>query len=118
MKSMNPNDLGSFLTVENIQKIKIDDVVRSIKGELKESLVNARLEALGVSVALTTSATGYGGKRLWFMCPLCNNRVGVLFNHPIKQLIGCRKCLSIRYAKQRYKGMIEADITIENINKT
>ncbi|HBK35025.1 hypothetical protein A2239_04390 [Candidatus Uhrbacteria bacterium RIFOXYA2_FULL_40_9] len=109
MKTLSPNDFGSF-TADEINKIKIDEVVQSIKGELKQSLVHARLEALGVDVELTTSKTGYGGKRLWFKCPICKCRVGVLFHHPLNQLIGCRICLSIRYRKQRYKGMIESEI--------
>lgn len=110
MNAMPPNDLGSFLTVEEIQKVKIDDIVRSIKGELKKSLVLARLEALGISVTLTTSKTGFGGKRLWFECPSCEARVGVLFRHPISEKIGCRKCTSIHYRTQRYKGMLESSL--------
>jgi hypothetical protein len=60
----------------------------------------------GIKVELTTSKTYVGGVRYWFKC-LCGRRVGVLFVHPISNILGCRECLGLEYRKRRYKGMEE-----------
>ena len=102
--SINQRDLGFSLVAENCQKIKIEDLVREAKKTLKVRLVEAQIEALGVSLQLTTSKTRFNGERLWFVCPLCSKRVGTLFSNGS---VGCRKCLGLVYKKQRYKGMLE-----------
>lgn len=108
MKTLNPNNLG--LLVEECQKIKISDFLRKTKEGLKEALIKSELEIEGLSIELTTSKTNYNGVRFWFRCPLCKQRVGVLFRHPLNNKIGCRKCLGLEYRKRRYKGMIENDL--------
>ncbi len=105
MKSMNPNDLG--VLVEECQKVKISDFLKKSKMGLKEVMIKSKLEVDGLNIELTTSRTGYNGKRFWFKCPLCNLRVGVLFKHPVNEAVGCRRCLKLEYRKRRYKGMIE-----------
>lgn len=107
MKTLNPNDLGKTFLVEECSKIKIEDFLRRYRGKLKEHILSSELEAQGWSIELATSKTHYNGVRLWFKCPLCNTRVGVLFRHPLNNAIGCRKCLRLEYRKRRYKGMIE-----------
>jgi hypothetical protein len=49
---------------------------------------------------------------LWFKCPLCGSRVGVLFRHPAANTVGCRRCLKLEYRKRRYKGMVENTLPI------
>ena len=107
---LNPYDLGDFLVVENCYKIKVDDLVTHLQKELKKRLLEAQIVALGLSVNLTTSNTKFNGKRLWFACPNCNKRVGTLYQHPLKETLGCRTCLHLKYKKQRYKGMIESSM--------
>lgn len=40
----------------------------------------------------------YGGERMWFLCPRCNHRVGVLSGHGA--LFLCRKCHQLPYASE------------------
>lgn len=97
--------------MEACQKIRIEDLIRKAGGQVKETLIVSQLEAVGVGVELLTSSTRYGGKRMWFKAPCCGRRVGTLYQHPVSKMIGCRKCLGLKYAKQRHKGMIEEQIT-------
>lgn len=102
---MSPNNLG--LLVEECQKIKISDFLKKYRDGLKEALIKSGLEIDGLNIELTTSKTGYNGVRLWFKCPLCGVRAGVLFRHAINSTIGCRQCLNLEYRKRRYKDMVE-----------
>src|SRR3990167_11388973 len=106
---INPYDLGTFQLADAAQKVNIDDLVRQAKRGLKLRLVEAHIEALGINVDLTTSSTRFKGERLWFVCPLCEKRVGTLYNL-VGKAVGCRLCLGIEYRKQRYKGMVEANL--------
>lgn len=108
MKMLNPNDLGKKYLVEEYQKIRIEDFLKTYRNKLKELILTSELEVSGLTIELTTSKTCYNGIRFWFKCPLCNKRSGVLYKHPLTNKIGCRQCLSLEYRKRRYKGMIEA----------
>jgi len=110
MKTLNPIDLGKKYLVEECQKIRIEDFLRIYRAKLKELVLTSELEVLGLKINLTTSKTYYNGIRMWFVCPLCNKRVGVLFKHPLNKRVGCRTCLNLEYRKRRYKGMIEGKI--------
>jgi len=103
---INPNNLGEI--VENNQAIQIDDLVKKVNKRLKVELLKSEIEALGVHIQLTTSKTRFGGKRYWFLCPLCNKRRGVLYIR--SNSVACRVCFGLKYKKQRYKGMIGQDI--------
>ena len=107
MKTLTPNNLGKNFLVEECQKIKIEDFLKQCRNQFKELIINSELEALGWNLELTTSKTHYNGIRLWFKCPLCDQRIGVLFKHPLTNTIGCRQCLNLEYRKRRYKGMVE-----------
>jgi hypothetical protein len=104
---MKPNDFGRKYLVEQCQKIEVVDYIRKAKKEIKEILIDHYLEADEYDVYLETTKTGFGGIRFWFTCPLCNKRVGVLYKHPVSQILGCRKCLNLDYRKHRYSKMIE-----------
>lgn len=99
---MTSNDLGKF-TVETCNQISILSVLKKIRKSLKESDVRIG----NYEIQLTTSKTGGGGTRYWFKCPNCKRRVRDLYQHPVKNIVGCRKCLKISYYKTRYKGMLE-----------
>jgi len=107
-KSMPIYNLG--VLVEECQRVSVRDCVNATGEKLKEALLQSKVNINNLSVSLKTSKTGFGGKRIWFSCPLCQRRVGVLFVHPINQAIGCRNCLGLKYRKQRFKNMIENDI--------
>lgn len=91
--------LGSESVVENCQRIEINELVRIAMKSLKKRLVEAQIEALGVPVSLTTSKTRFYGARLWFLCPACNRRVGIIYRSQDNDL-GCRECLRLIYKKQ------------------
>jgi hypothetical protein len=50
----------------------------------------------------------YGGERLWFHCPRCNKRVGLLYGHDV--LFLCRHCYQLPYASQQ-EGRLDNLIT-------
>ena len=106
--SLPPYDLGSnFLVAENCQRLSIDEILRQATKTLRRRLVEAQIEALGISIQLTTSKTTFHGERFWFICPICSKRKGMLYKHPENSLIGCMTCLKLKYKKQRYRGMVE-----------
>lgn len=105
---INPYDLGGFQLVDNAMSINIDALVDRVKKELKIRLLQARIEALGIEVSLTTSKTRFNGDRFWFLCPICQIKVGTLYKHPLQNILGCRHCLELKYRNQRLKGMVEA----------
>ena len=107
---MNPNNLGRIYLVDECQKVSIADFTKQFRDQMKAFYLKAEVEASGNKIWLTTSRTGFGGKRYWFSCPLCNGRVGTLFKHPIAEMLGCRACLGLEYRKRRYKGMAENDV--------
>ena len=107
MKMLNPNDLGTPLTVETCPRVKIDNLLKQCRQSFKESMLTSQLKVMGIDVELITTETKFNGVRFWFQCPQCERRVGVMFKHPITEVIGCRLCLNLRYRKQRFKGMPE-----------
>lgn len=113
MKTSKPDDFGKLrrpLLVEDCHKIKIDDLVRACRAQLKRMALDVEIQQLGLKIDLATSPTRFNGTRFWFACPLCNKKVGVLFQHPHDNRVGCRTCLGLEYAKRRYKGMLEGQI--------
>ena len=106
MKSMNVNNLGNIFLVEDCQKVAVSDILRDYKTKLKETILRSQFEMLNENILITTSKTGNGGLRFWFMCPQCKRRSGVLLKHPLQGTLGCRICLKLEYKKRRFKGMI------------
>lgn len=104
---MSPNDLGKKFLVEGCQRVSISEFIGKCRGELMDTLINSEIEISGIQVELLTSKTGFGGVRYWFKCPLCGQRVGVLFKHAVLSQIGCRLCLNLEYRQRRYRGMLE-----------
>lgn len=102
---MSPNDFGKKYLTEQCKKLKISDFMRQSNKRLKEMLLQSYFEAEGCNIVLKSSNTGFGGVRLWFSCPNCNRRVGVLYKYPTGQILGCRCCLRLDYRKHRYNKM-------------
>jgi len=82
-----------FPVAENCQKIQIDDYLRQARNSLKRVIIEAKLVVNGYSIKLCESKTQFGGKRLWFECPRCHKRKGVLYQNPLKIYILCKGCL-------------------------
>ena len=110
MKPLKPNNLGRKYLTDQCQGIDISTYLRCAKEQLKELIINSEIEASGFKIGLITSQTNYKGLRFWFKCPLCDNRAGKLYKHPVSQKLGCRACLNLEYRSRRYKGMVENSI--------
>lgn len=107
-KTMPLNDFGkNNLLAEECSILSIKPLIQAVNEKLKDSLLTCEIQCKGLDIRLTESTTGNGGKRYWFLCPLCDGRCGVLFQNPMNQAIGCRKCLGIKYLKSVKKGMAE-----------
>jgi hypothetical protein len=90
MKEMELSDHPNFVP-ENLTKLNITDYVRKANQKLKTELVESQLEVDGMEVKLISSKTGFGGVRLWFVCPKCQRRSGVLYRS-LDGLVVCRLC--------------------------
>ena len=102
---MTHNDLGGL--VETCQRIPIKALVDNYKSKLKDIVLNSEVKVIDTKIQLTTSKTGNGGFRWWFLCPRCQRRVGILFKNPISRLMGCRVCLKLKYRSNRFEKMVE-----------
>jgi hypothetical protein len=107
---MTPDDFGRKFLVEDCQRIEVISLLRKYRHDFKRIALDSEIEAAGTKIEFELSKTGFGGERVWFKCPLCRARVGVLFKHPLSLVLGCRKCLNLDYRKRRYKGMVEGSI--------
>lgn len=54
------------------------------------------------SIRLTETPTQFGGRRSWFMCPLCSQRCRIVFIAPHGP--ACRKCCNLAYPSQSEPG--------------
>ena len=79
---------------ENCQKIKIDDYVRLARISLKRAIVEAHIGLSGQEIKLRQSKTRYGGERIWFECPKCKRRKGVLYRNLHNVMFTCRLCIA------------------------
>jgi|SRR3989344_5502889 len=105
-RAITPIDLGTSLATEKCSKISLVQIKEEYEGTLAP---DDTIELEGVSISLTTSSPYFGGYCLWFQCPNCDRRCGIVYVHPYGY-IGCRICLNLTYPQQRYKGMLENEI--------
>ena len=88
-----PYDLGKV--VENVQSVKIDDLVRKAREKFKLQFIKSSLNLSGVEIQMTTSKTRFGGNRIWFICPICQKKKGIIYKD--LTFLGCRDCLNLKY---------------------
>jgi len=69
----------------------------TIKGE-----INGEVQKSGVRVPLDYTDCNYGGQRIWWKCPNCYRRVGVLYLSHFH--LRCRTCLNLTYRDRQAKG--------------
>ena len=106
---MSPNDFGK-ITVEKCRKVAVNDYLKMFRSQFKENILSSVAEAVGTEISLTSTRTGFGGIRYWFVCPQCKRNIGVILVHPITEKVGCRECVGVEYTKKRFKGMIESNL--------
>lgn len=109
---MQGSDYGSFSTNKNTQSINVNEVIKSLRKQFTDSLLIHPLSIGGQQVSLVASKTGQGGLKYWFICPVCGSRVGKLY---ISQTNACRRCVGVKYASSRYKGMPENQVFKKDI---
>ncbi len=93
------------ILVEQCQKIKINELVRDVKVEMTMLRLKEKIQLLDQEVGITYTKCNFGGQRFWFVCPLCDRRIGVLYKNPISEAILCRKCHGLRYMKSSFHKM-------------
>ena len=74
------------------RKININDLVKKAKREFIKQFIKSNIDISGQEIKLVTSKTRFGGNRLWFVCPTCFTRVGVVYK--TKTLLGCNSCMT------------------------
>src|SRR5258708_20783361 len=100
-------DFGENYLKDEVMCVKVYNLNKQLEITSKDSILASEIEIGGIKINLTTTKTMFGGTRLWFLCPICNKRVGIIYKHPLVENLGCRICLNLDYRKHRYKGMIE-----------
>jgi hypothetical protein len=55
-------------------------------------------------VDLDQTPCHFGGLRDWFLCPVCTERVGVLY--AARNIFACRHCLNLTYQSTRDNGLV------------
>ena len=53
----------------------------------------------GIKIALSSKRNGYGGRQLFFLCPVCGLRVRFLYQSG--RSFCCRKCVRLNYKSQQ-----------------
>ena len=107
---MTPNSYGKTVLTDQCQELRVADFIKKAKLGLKKALLQSIIETEGYKLLLNKSKTGFSGTRYWFSCPACKRRVGILYKHPISEILGCRTCLELDYRSHRYSKMLENDV--------
>jgi hypothetical protein len=58
-------------------------------------------ESVEEIVRLSATVPGFGGRRLWLLCPDCGGRCGKLFLPPGGPRFGCRTCRGLAYTSSQ-----------------
>lgn len=103
MKTLKTNLLGKFY-LEQLPKITIKSLYKEIEDKVRDEVLNMKLEWIDI----VYSDANYGGKRKWFKCPSCSQKVFTLYNFWWKLL--CRTCTWLWYKSQKYSKMLEEKV--------
>lgn len=81
--------------------------VRSYRATENRLILDYRIngEARTYPVKLLHTPCNYGGSRLWFECPQCRHRVGVLYSG---RVFVCRHCKNLNYPSTRQPAAYNA----------
>ena len=103
-KTMNPINFNTKFLIENTGSVSVEKFLKIARIEFKKFIINSNQKLGNINIGLTFSKTGFGGLRLWFICPICKSRVGKLYQYPLNNVFGCRKCLNLEYKSRKYKS--------------
>lgn len=73
-------------------------------------------ELVSYSVELDTTHCNYGGKRYWFLCPICKKRVAKIYLPPKGKYFACRACHYLTYRScNEHDARVDANIKNPNL---
>ena len=96
---------------ENYRSVDIRQIART-GGLMPDS---ARLWTAGASFTVEWTPCRFGGRRPWFLCPVCRYNAAILY--AAGDTWACRKCLGLSYASQSECALIRVHnrlVKIEN----
>ncbi len=92
------------ILVEDCERLCIWEFIRDVRicPETLFSYGRYRFPAGNSSqiIEFASSRTNFGGKRIWFVCPFCNKRKGVLYRPDDLSTYGCVSCHDLAYSCQ------------------
>jgi hypothetical protein len=97
-------DLAEYMRQEEGRLLAVGDIA-----EMKVGSITARLR-------FTETATRFGGRRLWMLCPRCSRRCRDLFIGFGR--VACRRCFRLRYKSQSLDQMDRALHAMGKIART
>lgn len=68
-------------------------------------------------IPIDKQACNYGGLRYYFICPLCDSRMRLLYLAS-KSTFLCRKCLNLGYKSQRLRPTLRYDYMTDKVTKS
>lgn len=101
--SVDINDVLYDRTAALLAKFPGGLTKREARRAAKAGIVERGVVIGGVRIAVTTTATMFGGKRAWFVCPTCGARRGKL-SAVGQRRVRCRGCLRLRGRGAREKA--------------
>ena len=81
---------------------------------IKVTVGQGKPEIICQTVYINRTPCYFGGSRPWFICPRCQDRVGVLI---LRRLFSCRKCYNLPYTCQMESKSNRASRRIRKIQK-
>lgn len=58
-------------------------------------------------INLMYTSCNFGGSRVWLVCPICDERRGVIYK--INNALGCRKCFDLTYHSRNFSKKLRDD---------
>jgi hypothetical protein len=89
------------LTAEGLRRIDLAQVRHqypiTARSEMHTGYRRGNGEKIQATIRFTETATCFGGRRLWFICPSCGHRCRLLFAW---RWLMCRRCCGLRYTSE------------------
>lgn len=108
----NENKIGFSIAKDNqgtpAEKIHLGLFYTITRNDIEKSDMNYKIE-------IAKTPCYYGGVRYWFSCPICSQRVGVLYL--VDKWFTCRHCGEIVYSSQRQSEKYKGFVSIPDIER-
>lgn len=99
----------------NLKKVEIEELsqfnIYALKDQVKglhcPNFLEITFDEKYYKVDLSYTKCFFGGKRSWFVCPLCNRRAGVFYKQD--DSLGCRECFGLTYHSRNLSKTLRED---------